>query len=302
MEDRYPLFIKRRSSQKVDYSAVARRFDKHAATYDSFATVQKDMSLMCIDILKKNCQNNSFIPTSILELGCGTGQLTSLLCEAFPFTQITAIDIAPAMIDIASSKNLHNVEFQVSGVENFTSRHKYDIIISNAAIQWLEDPGKALATLNNFLSDRFLSLHLTFGPKTFQEIYSCIKYAHEWERHHRDSCDPQNTDQQNNGIPQNKITERDAHAWHRIFTDLTLPYIQTGSYLHKLLYPDATALLKSINKTGASYTTAERLSPSLLRKVIERYDNLYQTCLGVAATYEIVKMIGSNYYQNLSLI
>lgn len=46
----------------------------------------------------------NWVPQSILELGCGTGNLTLLLRRHFPDTPITAVDMAPAMCQATLEK------------------------------------------------------------------------------------------------------------------------------------------------------------------------------------------------------
>ncbi len=284
-----------KSVGEIDSGSVTRRFDKHASTYDSFAAVQKNMSFMCIDILQKLIKTHSFAPKSILELGCGTGQLTSLLCSVFPSGKITAIDAAPAMIGIASSKHLQNATFELSNIENFTSDQKYDLIVSSAAVQWLKNPKKELSDIHALLSDRSVCLHLTFGPKTFQEINFCIGSADQA------NDDPAGKDVLHAGFPQNRITEKTVSQWYAALKNERLPHIEADSFICEMSYPDAAALFKSINRTGASYTTAGRLKAGRLMKAIRLYDTLYGTDSGVTATYEIIRLIGSNYYRDLSV-
>jgi len=54
----------------------------------------------------------------ILDVGCGTGYLTKLLLDRWPDARITAIDIAPGMIEYARDRfNESNVEFACLDIE-----------------------------------------------------------------------------------------------------------------------------------------------------------------------------------------
>lgn len=75
---------------------------------------------------------------TILEAGCGTGQLTAQLAR-FPF-QVTAIDIGPAMIEIAR-RDLRDtgVVFAVSPFEAFAAPDaSFDLIVSATAAHWID--------------------------------------------------------------------------------------------------------------------------------------------------------------------
>ena len=287
----------------MDNGDIARRFDKHAGTYDNFSLIQKDMSRECIDILRKMAGEYQFHPKSILELGSGTGHLTSLLCKTFPDAYITALDCAPSMIKIASDKlgEQRNLELLVANIEDFEPQNTYDLIISNATIQWLSNPKEQMRYLNGFLTERSVSLHLTFGPKTFQEIRHCMTEAIAC-RNRRDSGEQELNDLDTNSAGlQNMVTANSASIWKEIFTDQKLRYVSLDSEERILTYTTALSLLESIRKTGASYTTSLHLKPSELLKAIDLYNNLYACENGVRATYEIIKIVASGFYKDLRL-
>ena len=287
----------------VNHDHIARRFDKHAGTYDNFSLIQKDMSRECMDILRKITGRYQFRPKSILELGSGTGHLTSLLCKTFPDAYITAIDCAPSMIKIASDKlrDQRNLELLVANIEDFKPQDTYDLIISNATIQWLSNPKEQMRYLNGFLTERSVSLHLTFGPKTFQEIRHCMfEVVAERNRRGSDGTEISDLDANSAGL-QNMVTANSASTWKEIFTDQRLRYVSLNQEERILTYTTALSLLESIRKTGASYTTSLHLKPSELIKAIDLYDNLYACENGVTATYEIIKIVASGFYKDIQL-
>lgn len=72
----------------------------------------------------------------ILDLGCGSGQLTSKINE---FAKETiGIDNSQEMIDEARSK-FKNIEFQVGDAANFKFAKKFDSIFSNATLHWVKN-------------------------------------------------------------------------------------------------------------------------------------------------------------------
>jgi ubiquinone/menaquinone biosynthesis C-methylase UbiE len=76
--------------------------------------------------------------SKVLEVGCGTGQLTeSLACFGF---RLTAIDIGPSMI-VAARRRLHSpvLSFRVSSFEGFAAADaSFDLIISATAFHWVD--------------------------------------------------------------------------------------------------------------------------------------------------------------------
>jgi ubiquinone/menaquinone biosynthesis C-methylase UbiE len=74
----------------------------------------------------------------VLEVGCGTGQLTECLA-GFGFS-LTAIDIGPSMID-AAKRRLEGsaVSFQVASFEDLDAAGaSFDLIVSGAAFHWID--------------------------------------------------------------------------------------------------------------------------------------------------------------------
>lgn len=72
----------------------------------------------------------------ILDLGCGSGQLTFKINELTKET--IGIDKSQEMIYDAKSK-FKNIEFQVGDAENFKFNEKFDSIFSNATLHWVKN-------------------------------------------------------------------------------------------------------------------------------------------------------------------
>jgi ubiquinone/menaquinone biosynthesis C-methylase UbiE len=76
--------------------------------------------------------------SEVLEVGCGTGQLTeSLACYGF---RLTAIDIGPSMV-AAARRRLDGaaLSFQVSSFEGFAAADaSFDLIVSGTAFHWVD--------------------------------------------------------------------------------------------------------------------------------------------------------------------
>lgn len=75
----------------------------------------------------------------VLDLGCGTGTITKSLKEKFTDTDVTCLDLAENMIEMAKIKlDSHNdVNYIIGDFYHFTFPDKYDVIISSLALHHL---------------------------------------------------------------------------------------------------------------------------------------------------------------------
>jgi len=71
----------------------------------------------------------------VVDLGCGTGELTRELHEQLAASETLGIDSSESMLQKASpSATLH---FQRGEIESFTSDRPFDLVFSNAALHWI---------------------------------------------------------------------------------------------------------------------------------------------------------------------
>ena len=144
---------------------IKRNFSRCAAYYDSHCRIQQRAGLELISALTGRDFDN------ILDIGCGTGNYTKLLRDRFSSAKIKAVDISPRMIDIARRKLPDkSVEFVVGDAERLPFNEKFDLITSNASVQWFDDLGRTLAKYKNALKESGIILFSMFGPQTFQEL------------------------------------------------------------------------------------------------------------------------------------
>ncbi|TVX88270.1 class I SAM-dependent methyltransferase [Paenibacillus agilis] len=85
---------------------------------------------------------------NIIDLGCGTGELTNLIAQAG--TNVIGIDYSPEMIDQARMK-YPQLRFNIEDGHCFTSIHPVDAVFSNAALHWMTRPADVIASVWNVL-------------------------------------------------------------------------------------------------------------------------------------------------------
>lgn len=75
-----------------------------------------------------------------IDLGCGTGEQTAILAKKFSKTDFLGIDSSADMLDKSKTLDAKNLRFERATVEDIAeSNQKWDLIFSNAALQWSDN-------------------------------------------------------------------------------------------------------------------------------------------------------------------
>lgn len=78
-------------------------------------------------------------PRTVVDLGCGPGNLTALLAERWPDAEVVGIDSSAEMIAKARA-TVPGVRFEVGDVRDWAgSSAAADVLVSNATLQWVPD-------------------------------------------------------------------------------------------------------------------------------------------------------------------
>jgi len=86
-------------------------------------------------------------PLTVVDLGCGPGRLTATLAERWPGGQVLGLDSSPEMVDRAGELSGDRLSFEVGDLRSWTPERPVDVIVSNAALQWVPDHRALLPAL-----------------------------------------------------------------------------------------------------------------------------------------------------------
>lgn len=89
---------------------------------------------------------------NLTDLGCGPGNSTQMLREAYPLAKITGIDNSPSML-VEARINLPDCHFEENDISTWIPKNKQDIIFANASLQWLPNHQTLIPHLANQLQD-----------------------------------------------------------------------------------------------------------------------------------------------------
>ncbi len=149
----------------IDKALVAQRFAKAGQSYIEQAVVQKQISAQLFEYLKMYCPQS--LP-SVLEIGCGSGNLTHLFHSYFQVDQLFLNDLY-ADVDQHFS-TIQNIAWLIGDIEQLTLPQSLDAVISSSALQWMADLPALLQRIHDSLKPKGYLGFSTFGENNLIEI------------------------------------------------------------------------------------------------------------------------------------
>jgi len=116
---------------------------------DLYMQFKSERTQPSIDLVSKI---NKPAPKSIIDFGCGPGNSTQILADRWPEAKIVGIDSSSSMIEKAK-QDFPEQEWEVADASTYEPFKKFDIVYSNAAIQWIPNHKVLLAKFYDMLSD-----------------------------------------------------------------------------------------------------------------------------------------------------
>lgn len=80
----------------------------------------------------------------ILDLGCGTAQLTARIAESG--AEVIGLDKSEEMLEVAR-RHHPQIRFDPGDAHDFSYEQPFDAVFSNAALHWIREPDKVVACL-----------------------------------------------------------------------------------------------------------------------------------------------------------
>lgn len=114
-----------------------------------YGKFEKERTLPSYDLVNAITCNNV---KNIIDIGCGIGNSTAVLKGKFPNARVTGADNSEEMLSHAREKysDLNFIRLDAENIDNV--RERYDIVFSNACIQWVPDHKKLLRNMMGLLN------------------------------------------------------------------------------------------------------------------------------------------------------
>ena len=252
--------------------SIRRNFARRAGSYDRHAGVQR---LMALGLLAR-VQEALPQARRVLEIGCGTGYLTSLLRQAQPRAQLVALDLDPVLINQARCRlgPEAQVSWLVADGEAFT-RSGFDLIISNATFQWFTQPREALKAHFQALNPGGCLAFATLGPQTFLELDASLHQAA------RTLNLP--------GVPEiparGFLTLPD---WEKLLKGAGFSGVLSAREMLEAHFPSVPEFLRALKALGATNPRPRPFTPRLFNALIRAYDARFRQNGSIPVTYEVI--------------
>ena len=236
----------------INKALVKKRFSKSLKTYEDNAVIQKIMAKKLIELLVLKEYN------SIFEIGCATGILTKEIKKNLTFKEYIANDIVEKSQEYINKIIYPNI-FLGGDIEEVELNKKYNLIISNASLQWCNDIEKVLEKLINSLEENGTLAISIFGDNNLKEIKDIFHL-------------------ENNTYSLNKLKKSLSKYKLITFEEEEI----------KIEFENPIMVLKHLKLTGVNAIKEVVLSKKKLQEFEEEYTKKYQNNGKVILTYNPV--------------
>jgi len=91
-------------------------------------------------------------PATVVDLGCGPGNLTAQLADRWSRAQVVGVDSSAEMLDRAAEHRGDRLQFLLADLREWQPANPVDVIVSNATFQWVPDHRGLLSRLIGYLA------------------------------------------------------------------------------------------------------------------------------------------------------
>lgn len=260
---------------EIDKRQVRRAFSRAAHDYDAAAVLQREV---CTRMLER-LDYIKLQPSRVLDVGSGTGWGTRQLGERYPKAEVTALDIAIGMLQVARGTSGWWKKLFAGKRENFLcadvealpiASGSFDMVWSNLALQWCNDLPATFVELQRVLKVEGLLIFSSFGVDTLHELRAAF---HDVDGYNH----------------LNRFADMHDIGDMLVAAGFSDPVMEMERIT--LTYNDIRAVMQDLKSIGAHNATAGRatgmMGKAAWQRVTENYEKLRRDGK-LPATFEIV--------------
>lgn len=242
----------------VNKEKVAQRFLRGLSTYDVQAKSQGRVSRKLVEKLRSYNEINY---TDVLEVGCCTGTLTTLLLESFPIERLYLNDLVPsfheAVLDRVSPSERSKIIPLFGDIETTDIPDGLDLVVSSSTFQWLDDLPRLFSRIAESLKSSGYLAFSIFGPGTLSEFREITGIGLDY-------------------LPIGNLLD---------FLEKEYHIEEEESFKEQLFFSTPRDVLRHLQETGVSGVTDFRWTPKKLKDFEQQYLDRFGVSEGVPVTY-----------------
>ena len=263
-----------RNIASINKHIARQSFNKAADTYDSVAALQREVAQRLLDRM----DIVRLTPTTIVDLGCGTGDTTLKLFKAYKKAQIIGVDFAEQMLEKARSKLSwydkmlgRQPRFICGDAESLPlGNQSVDFIFSSLTLQWCNNLDATFSEFRRVLKPGGLIMFSSLGPDTLKELRQSWQSADRRQHVH-------------SFIDMHHVGDAMLRA------RLADPVMDMEYFT--LTFNDGQQLMRELKLLGAHNASADRphhlMGKTHLRQMLQAYEK-FRSDGKLPATYEVV--------------
>ncbi|ABY69507.1 biotin synthesis protein [Actinobacillus pleuropneumoniae serovar 3 str. JL03] len=251
---------------ELDKPLIAQRFAAHITEYDEHAIAQQQINRQLVNLL---AQTNKQCFRRVLEIGCGTGDLTQHLMREYQVEHLAVNDLSNVYQDcvvqkIDENRPLISFKFIAGDAEHLAFDGQFDLISSASAVQWFEQPQTFVSQAAKLLQPNGVLLFNSFTTENLAEIRELT------------------------GVGLTYPSPADWHFWlSKDFTQLQIMQRQI-----RLTFASPLAVLQHLRKTGVTAISTQTWTRKKLMEFSEQYQAQFSCEQGVYLTYAPIFILG----------
>lgn len=164
---------------RINKKLMALHFSSSASTYDSHATLQREIAWQLIGWAAPRLSFPGGTPRLALDIGCGTGFLSGFLHDIIKPDTLVAIDIAGGMCARASELDANGTIrlVQADGECLPFAPMSFELVASSTAFQWFASLSDSLERIGRVLAPGGRLVFATLGRGTLAELKESYREA-----------------------------------------------------------------------------------------------------------------------------